>query len=106
MITFLDIVLMIAALNWLFWWFKERELITETLNRFGFFSIGCGVERPDSRDFELTFQWHPLYHFNLQVSLWVVYFGCVWSRDSQSYIDWYNRNKNTQHCRRDRLHGV
>jgi len=78
----------IALLNLIFWWCrKSHELEIEKITKIGRIEARVGIESPRSRDFDLTISWDPLWYFTFQLSLWSVYCGFGWSRDTDSWPD-------------------
>lgn len=77
-----------ALLNLIFWWCKKsHELGIEKVTKIGRLEVRIGIEEQDSRNFDLTISWDPLWYFTFQLSLWTVYCNFGWSRDPDSWSD-------------------
>lgn len=78
-----EVLLVVLVLNCVCIWFRKGYESAWEGSLFGVGKIDmvAGIESPDTRDWDLTFCWDPLWYFTLQISLWSVYWSVIWNRD-------------------------
>ena len=94
-----EIFLCVIILNFICFWCKENhELGIEKRTKFGRFDIQIGIEKPKHRNFDFTLSIDPLWYWTFQLSLWSIYCGCGWSKDTESYPDCSHDGATCFHC--------
>lgn len=93
------VLAIIALLNLIFWWCKkDHELGIEKITKIGRIDARIGIEKQGYRDFDLTISFEPLWYLTFQLSLWTIYGGFGWSRDSDSYADCDHKDTECFYC--------
>jgi hypothetical protein len=92
MITLLYILALLIVANLVVGFLGPHWYEKKWHTRIGSIEIAVGIEGPDARDLDFTFQCDPRSFLTHQISLWCLCYSVIWSRYDGEHADCSHEN--------------